>query len=185
LAEDILTPLGISLPYTDDGGNLTLEFTIQAADVRGAAQVLSSDLAFGTYPLQEILPTSGSEPTVLVANFVNGNNAAFHSRVYLWNPSTIPGNVSVRVFSLPLSGGTAQELTAPLSLGILGAKSALNVKLLEDILMPLRLGTTGPYTTDGGNLTLEFTIRAANVRGTVQVFESDFALGTVPLQVIQ
>jgi hypothetical protein len=116
---------------------------------------------------------------------MNGNNAFFDSRVYLWNPSTSAGVVTVRVFTLPLTGGTARELTAPLSLGILGAKSALNVKLLEDILMPLRLGTTGPYTTDGGNLTLEFTIRAANVRGTVQVFESDFALGTVPLQVIQ
>ena len=79
-------------------------------------------------------------------------------------------------------------MTAPLSLGILGAKSALNVKLLEDILMPLRRGTsspTSPYTTDGGNLTLEFTIQAADVRGVAQVFESDFALGTVPLQVIQ
>jgi len=182
LAEDILTPLGISLPYTDDGGNLTLEFTIEAPNVRGVAQVLSSDLAFGTYPLQEILPTSGSEPTVLVANFVNGNNAAFHSRVYLWNPSTSAGVVTVRVFTLPLTGGTARELTAPLSLGILGAKSALNVKLLEDILMPLRRGTTSPYTTDGGNLTLEFTIQAADVRGVAQVFSSSLGFGTYPLQ---
>ncbi len=52
LVENILTPLGITTPYTTDGGNLTLEFTIQAADVRGAAQVFSSDFAFGTYPLQ-------------------------------------------------------------------------------------------------------------------------------------
>ena len=52
LAEDILTTLQIPLPYTTDGGNLTLEFTIQAVAVRGAAQVFSSDFAFGTYPLQ-------------------------------------------------------------------------------------------------------------------------------------
>ena len=44
--------MGISLPYTADGGNLTLEFTIQAPNVQGAAQVFSPDLAFGTYPLQ-------------------------------------------------------------------------------------------------------------------------------------
>ncbi len=54
VAEDILTLLGITPPYTTDGGNLTLEFTIEAADVVGAAQVFSFDFAFGTYPLQQI-----------------------------------------------------------------------------------------------------------------------------------
>ena len=34
-----------------DGGNLTLEFTIQASDVTGTAQVFSSSLSLGTYPL--------------------------------------------------------------------------------------------------------------------------------------
>jgi hypothetical protein len=183
LAEDILIPLGITTPYITDGGNLTLEFTIQAADVRGAAQVFSSSLAFGTYPLQEIPSTSSGSPTVLAANFMNGNNDALNSRVYLFNPSTGAGNVTVRVFTLPLSGSLAQELTGtPLDLGILGAKSALNVKLAEDILTPL--GITTPYITDGGNLTLEFTIQAADVRGVAQVFSSSFAFGTYPLQEI-
>ena len=181
LVEDILTPLGIPTPYITDGGNLSLEFTIQAADVRGAAQVFSSSFAFGTNPLLEIPSTSSGGPTVLVANFTNGNNAAFNSRVYLWNPSQSAGNVTVRVFTLPLIGGLAQELTGtPLNLGNLGAKSALNVKLAEDILTPL--GITTPYITDGGNLTLRFTIQAADVRGAAQVFSSDFAFGTYPLQ---
>jgi hypothetical protein len=52
LAEDILAVLGIPLPYTDDGGNLLLEFTIGAPGVKGAGQVFSLDLAFGTYALQ-------------------------------------------------------------------------------------------------------------------------------------
>ena len=52
LAEDILNPLGITTPYVADGGNLTLEFTIQAADVHGAAQVFPSSFAFGTVPLE-------------------------------------------------------------------------------------------------------------------------------------
>jgi len=70
--------------------------------------------------------------TVLVANFMNGNTNAFNSRIYLWNPSQSAGNVSVRVFTLPLIGGTAQELTTTaLSLGSLGAKSAINIKLSE------------------------------------------------------
>ncbi len=184
VAADILTPLGITTPYTTDGGNLTLEFTIQAADVRGAAQVFSSDFAFGTYVLQEIPSAAGTGPSVLVANFTNGNDAALDSRVYLFNPSASGGNVTVRVFTLPLSGGLAQELTvSPLNLGILGAKSAVNVKLVEDILTPL--GITTPYITDGGNLTLEFTIQAADVRGAAQVFSSSFAFGTLPLEVIQ
>ena len=184
LAEDILTPLGITLPYTTDGGNLTLEFTIQAADVRGTAQVFSSSFAFGTYPMQEIPSTSSGSPTVLVANFMNGNDAALNSRVYLWNPSLSAGSVTVRVFTLPLTAGVAQELTtAPLDLGTLGAESARNLKLVEDILTPLGIPT--PYVTDGGNLTLEFTIQAADVRGAAQVFSSSFAFGTVPLQVIQ
>ena len=188
LVEDILIPLEIALPYTTDGGNLTLEFTIQAVDVRGAAQVFSSDFAFGTYPMQEIPSTSSGSPTVLVANFTNGNNGALHSRVYLWNPSLRAGSVTVRVFTLPLTAGVAQELTtAPLDLGTLGAESARNLKLVEDILTPLgiTIESPTPYVTDGGNLTLEFTIQAADVRGAAQVFSSSFAFGTVPLQVIQ
>jgi len=114
---------------------------------------------------------------------VNGNDDALNSRVYLWNPSASVGNVTVRVFTLPLDGGLAQELTAtPFTLGSLGAKSARNIKLAEDILTPL--GITTPYTTDGGNLTLEFTIEAADVVGAAQVFSSSFAFGTYPLQEI-
>ena len=130
------------------------------------------------------------DATVLVANFMNGN---LNSRVYLWNPSASAGNITVRVFTLPLSVGTAQELTAaPLDLGTLGAKSALNIKLAEDILFPLGISTpTTPYTTDGGNLVLEFTITAATVRGVAQVFSvpqvflDPLAFGTYPLRVIQ
>jgi len=121
--------------------------------------------------------------TVLVANFMNGNTDTFNSRVYLWNPSTSPGNVSVRVFTLPVTGGLAQELTVtPLDLETLGARSALNLKLGEDILVPL--GITLPYTDNDGDLTLEFTIQADGVRGATQVFSSSLAFGTNPLQVI-
>jgi len=47
------------------------------------------------------------------------------------------------------------------------------------------LGVTPPYTTDGSNLTLEFTIQAADVKGAAQVFSSSFAYGTMPMQVIE
>ncbi len=91
--------------------------------------------------------------------------------------------MTVRVFTLPLAGSTAQELTGTqLGLGTLGARSALNLKLAEDILTPL--GIALPYTDGGGNLTLEFTIQAADVRGAAQVFSSDFAFGVYPMQEI-
>ena len=53
--EDALSPLGI-LPYKENGGNLTLEFTIDVPGVQGTAQVFNNSLtlAFGTYPLQII-----------------------------------------------------------------------------------------------------------------------------------
>ncbi len=183
LAEDILTPLAILLPYITDGGNLTLEFTIEAPNVRGVGQVFDHSLtvAFGTYPLQEVLSTSTVNPTVLVANFMNGNNSFFNSHVSLWNPSVTAGEVSVRVFTLPLVGGLAQELTVtPLNLGTLGAESARSIRLAEDVLTPL--GIPLPYMQDGGNLTLEFTIEAPNVQGAAQVFSTSLSFGTYPLQ---
>ena len=62
------------------------------------------------------------QSTVLIANFMNGNDTLLNSRVYLWNPSANAGEVCVRAFALPLTGGTAQELTtAALSLGTLEA----------------------------------------------------------------
>ena len=112
---------------------------------------------------------------------MNGNSDAFNSRVYLFNPSASAGDVTVRIFTLPLTGGMAQELTTtPFNLGSLGAQSARNVKLVEDILMPLSITT--PYFTDGGNLTLEFTIQAADVVGAAQVFSPSFAFGTYIIQ---
>jgi len=123
----------------------------------------------------------GQNETILVANFMNGNNAVLNSRIYLFNSSDTAGGITVRVFSLPLRSGVPQELTVtPLSLGVLGAKSALNIKLAEDILTPL--GIPIPYINDGGNLTVEFTVAAEKVRGVAQVFTSDFAFGTYPLQ---
>jgi len=184
LAEDILDPLpGVTTPYLANGGNLTLEFTITAADVRGAAQVFDNfvTLGFGTYPLQKIPPTLCPSSTVLLANFMNGNTDLFKSRVYLWNPSTSPGNVSVRVFTLGPTGSST--LLGTVELGNLEPESALNVKLAEDILDSLS-GVTTPYTTDDGDLTLEFTIGAASVRGVAQVFDNSvtLAFGTYPLQ---
>jgi len=124
---------------------------------------------------------SSGESTTLIANFLNGNSDVNNSRVYLWNSSASAGEVCVRVFTLPVKGSTAQELTAtPISLGNLAARSALNVKLVEDILLPL--GVALPYTPDSGDLTLEFRIQAANVKGAAQVFSSSFASGTNPLQ---
>jgi len=130
--------------------------------------------------------------SVLVANWLNGDSGAFKSRIYLWNPSSLTGAVTVRVFNTPLvSGGTATstELTtvgAPLSLGNIAGNSSMAIRLYEDILGPAGLNVA-PYTTNGGNVIVEVTIRASNVRGTCQVFNltGTQAFGQVPMQVVQ
>jgi len=71
LAEDVLTPLGIQTPYLEDGGNLTLEFNVDAPNVQGSAQVFSTnfDFAFGTYPLNAV--PANQEVTVNAGDVVN------------------------------------------------------------------------------------------------------------------
>ena len=109
--------------------------------------------------------------TVFLASFVNGNNAIFHSRVYLFNHGPVSGDITVRVFTLPTSGNST--LVGIANLGTLMSWSGRNIRLAEDVLMPI-LGETGlPYTTDGGNLVLEITIDANNIAGTAQVIVRD------------
>jgi len=86
--------------------------------------------------------------------------------------------VTVRVFTLPHTGDSF--LLGEVDLGILDASSARNIKLAQDILTPL--GMIQAYTEDAGNLTLEFTIEAPDVRGVAQVFSLELAFGTYPLQ---
>ncbi len=182
--EDLLTDLSIPLPYTDNSGNLTLIFVTDVDNVRGTAQVFNNSLtlAFGTYPLQEILSiSSGAALTVLVANFINGNTDVFRSRVYIWNPSESSASITVRVFAMPLSGPS--ELLGTLDLGLIEAESARNIRL-EDILG--LLGIPLPYMENGGNLELEFTVGAVGAVGAAQVFDNSLTLafGTYPLQEI-
>jgi len=172
--------MGIPLPYTADGGNLTVEFTIGADKVQGVAQVFSDSLAFGTYPPQEISPTVNASPTILIANFMNGNNAFLNSRVYLWNPSESAGSITVKAYTLPRSGPST--LLGSAALGLLDARSSRNIKIAEDVLSAM--GIPLPYTADGGDLTVEFTVGAENVHGVAQVFSSDLAFGTYLMQVV-
>ena len=108
--------------------------------------------------------------TVLLANFVNGNNDKFHSRVYLFNHGTVSGEITVRAFTLPTSGDST--LLGIANLGSLSSWSGRNIRVAEDVLMDI---TTLPYTADGGNLVLEITINANNIAGTAQVFQHDLS----------
>ena len=49
------------------------------------------------------IPALGNS-TVLIANFLNGNNDFLQSRVYLWNPSASAGTITARAYRLPKSG---------------------------------------------------------------------------------
>ncbi len=125
------------------------------------------------------VPVLGGD-TVLVGTFFNGNNGALNSRAYLWNPTTADAGITARVYTLPLTGPST--LLGTVSLGTLNARSGKNVKIAEEILF--RLGIFLPYTGDGGNLIVEFTVGADNVRGTGQVFGPNLAFGTYPLEVM-
>ncbi len=143
----------------------------------------SQTVAFGTYPLQEIPLTLGTSPTILLGSWLNGNDASSASRIYLWNPSSSAGRMTARLFTLESEG--ASSLLGTVDLGMLRARSGHNIKLVEDILVPL--GITGDYTDDEGNLTVELTIDAPGVRGATQVFDRGVTLsfGTYPMQVIE
>ena len=85
--------------------------------MKGVGQVFSSNLALWdlSAPGRPVCPDPG--PTRLVASFTNGNDTVFNSRISLFNPSPSAGDITVRVFTLPLGRGTAQELTTtPLEL---------------------------------------------------------------------
>ncbi|PYV07513.1 MAG: hypothetical protein DMG07_28580 [Acidobacteria bacterium] len=65
IKEDILEPLGLPTPFEDNGGNLTLEVTIEALGCSGFTQTFSSTVAYGTTPLTVIpavAPDSGPCP---------------------------------------------------------------------------------------------------------------------------
>ena len=118
--------------------------------------------------------------TILIANFMNGNNAIFNGRIYLFNPSSDAGGVAVRVFTLPLSGTSVQLGSGTLDLGDLQGTTGRNIRLAEDVLTPL--GIAVPYIADGGNIVVEITIEAAGVTGVGQVFQLDLSsFGIYPL----
>ena len=125
------------------------------------------------------VPVLGGD-TVLVGTFFNGNNAALNSRAYLWNPTTDDADITARVYTLPLIGPST--LLGTVNLGPIHARSGKNIKIAEEILF--KLGIFLPYTGDGGNLIVEFTVGADNVRGTGQVFGPNLAFGTYPLEVM-
>ena len=64
--------------FTDMTPPLTGYYVVTAVNSSGAESGFSNELC--------VQP--GADNTVLVANFMNGNNSVLNSRVYLWNPST-------------------------------------------------------------------------------------------------
>jgi len=163
--------------------------------LNGGGGALGSTPGAGTEVLAasaDVTKWSISGGTVLLANWLNGNTTQYNSRIYLYNPSPVAGEVTARVFKMPPVGGTATsaEITtpgAPISLGILGATSAMNIKLKEDILNFVLAALPGgalPYTENGGNLIVQITVAAPGISGTCQVFSGNFAFGQVPLVII-
>ena len=109
--------------------------------------------------------------TVLIANFMNGNNGLFNSRIYLFNPGSLAGDITIRVFTLPLAGPST--VLGVVNVGVLPGLSGRNIRLAEDVLTPLSIAL--PYVADGGNLVVEVTVEASSVTGNGQVFQLDLS----------
>ncbi len=160
--------------------------TPQLAGTLTISNNLTSVTGLTSGPILDQFTVSESAPsefeTILIANFINGNTDFFRSRVYLWNPSSSNASLTVRVFSLTRSGPS--ELLGTADLGLIEAETARNIRL-EDIFVSI--GLQPPYEQNAGNITLEFTVGAENVRGSAQVFNNSLTLafGTYPLQVIE
>ena len=66
---------------------------LQVFDIRNTGLCVTADSELHTWiaTIQDFQGTATCGASNLVANFVNGNNGAFNSRVYLWNPSESSG----------------------------------------------------------------------------------------------
>ena len=121
--------------------------------------------------------------TVLIANFMNGNTAAFAGRIYLFNSSSSSAAVTAKVLTLPVKGGTQVLLGTVLLSDEVAAGMGMNIKLAEDVLANIS-GLASPYVTDGGNVVVEFTVEASQVTGVAVVFNPTtlVSFGLYPLQ---
>jgi len=146
-----------------------------------------------TTPVTQWMLGSGVGQVVLLANWLNGNTSQFNSRIYLYNASPIPTDITARVIKMPAVGSplTSDEITtpgSPIALGTLSASSGMKIDLKTDILslssVLARLpGGALPYIENGGNLMVEITAHGvtSGLSGTCQVFSGSLGFGQVPL----
>jgi len=185
--------------FTVDGGttlvprtfSVKIDLTLVAggATSGGGAKALQA-----ATPVTQWMFGPGEGEMVLLANWLNGNTTQYNSRIYLFNSTSTPTDITARVLKMPPAGGTptSAEITAPgspIALGTLSGYSGMNIKLKEDILNYLLAALPGgalPYTENGGNLIVEITAHGLDrgISGTCQVFSGTFAFGQVPLVVI-
>lgn len=105
--------------------------------------------------------------SVLFAPFVNGNTNQFKSRVYVCVPqsSGVTG-ATIKILKQPVAGSSGTALATVTTTEPIADLGCLNFRV-EDILTSG--GIAQPYTADGGNLALEFTVNATKAVGTVNV----------------
>jgi len=117
--------------------------------------------------------------TILIAPWVNGNDTSLQTDIYLMNNSGRNGTVKVRVLPLPRVGNPAPQLDlGTVQVGVLPPNGAASFNLAQQVLQPLGLR---PYTTDGGNLTLEITVIGVKASGVSQVKSGGMCFGTMQL----
>jgi hypothetical protein len=184
--------------FTVDGTTplATRTISVKQDIIFGVGQSIPSPLTPFTfaYMANTTVTTWSVNGTVLVANWLNGNTNLYNSRIYIYNSSGLPGDVTVRVLKLPAAATgttvvTSTDITpagGPIALGTLAPGAGMNIRAEVDLL-PLLTAITLPYYENGGNLIVEITVKTNGARGTCQVFKKDgtLAFGVVDLQVVQ
>lgn len=137
----------------------------------GSGTKTTTDL--GTSTVFTVWTYNGS---VLFAPYVNGNTSLFKSRAYICIPQSAgTTGATIKILKQPVTGSSGTALATVTTTEAIATQGCLNFRV-EDILTAG--GITLPYTTDGGNLALEFTIVAAKAMGVVNVI--NFAPATGP-----
>lgn len=114
--------------------------------------------------------------TILFAPFVNGNTTLFKSRAYVCIPqSSGTTGATIKILKQPVTGSSGTALATVTTTEPIATQGCLNFRV-EDILTAG--GIPLPYTTDGGNLAMEFTIIASKAVGVINVL--NFAPSTGP-----
>jgi len=204
------TTVTLNVPGTSSLLTGGIDYINLYASSTGTAQLQAQTF---TFLVQEVLAASdGTNPqtlvpagtiltvwrlngTVLTAVWQNGNGlidpvtgalTGNQGRMYIWNPSSVSGEMYVQIYTLPVGLGGSTQLLPTLHLlgGPLPPLSGTNIRV-PDLFTALGGAYTPPYSANGGNVVIVVTITAPNCHGWSNVFNYingvPYSFGVTPM----